>query len=143
MIMNDQYAADTEQDDEEPGEARLTYVQLMQAENIVTLLPKEDLDEIAAKVISEFDLDYTSLNEWRKKNEASIKLARQYFIERGEPKRARFIARRQSYHGNTLGALSGMGVALAAESEHRDLAALDDRQVGVVVVEHLDGLAVV
>jgi adenosylmethionine-8-amino-7-oxononanoate aminotransferase len=38
--------------------------------------------------------------------EASIKLARQYFIERGEPKRARFIARRQSYHGNTLGALS-------------------------------------
>ena len=35
--------------------------------------------------------------------EASIKLARQYFIERGEPQRQHFIARRQSYHGNTLG----------------------------------------
>src|SRR5215468_2400113 len=33
--------------------------------------------------------------------EASIKLARQYFLERGEPARQRFIARRQSYHGNT------------------------------------------
>lgn len=38
--------------------------------------------------------------------EASLKLARQYFVERGEPQRARFIARRQSYHGNTLGALA-------------------------------------
>jgi adenosylmethionine-8-amino-7-oxononanoate aminotransferase len=36
--------------------------------------------------------------------EASIKLARQYFIESGQPQRQRFIARRQSYHGNTLGA---------------------------------------
>ncbi len=38
--------------------------------------------------------------------EASLKIARQYFLERGEPERRRFIARRQSYHGNTLGALS-------------------------------------
>ena len=38
--------------------------------------------------------------------EASLKIARQYFLERGEPQRRRFIARRQSYHGNTLGALS-------------------------------------
>jgi adenosylmethionine-8-amino-7-oxononanoate aminotransferase len=38
--------------------------------------------------------------------EASLKIARQYFVERGEPSRTRFIARRQSYHGNTLGALS-------------------------------------
>ncbi len=37
--------------------------------------------------------------------EAAIKLARQYFLETGEPKRCRVIARRQSYHGNTLGAL--------------------------------------
>lgn len=47
--------------------------------------------------------------------EASIKLARQYFIERGEPQRARFIARRQSYHGNTLGALSAGGNAWRRE----------------------------
>src|SRR5262245_22883257 len=38
--------------------------------------------------------------------EAALKLARQYFVERGEPERSVFIARRQSYHGNTLGALS-------------------------------------
>jgi hypothetical protein len=38
--------------------------------------------------------------------EAALKLARQYFVEIGQPQRTRFIARRQSYHGNTLGALS-------------------------------------
>ncbi len=38
--------------------------------------------------------------------EAAMKLARQYYVEIGEPERALFIARRQSYHGNTLGALA-------------------------------------
>ena len=38
--------------------------------------------------------------------EAALKLARQYFVERGEPQRTRFVARLQSYHGNTLGALA-------------------------------------
>jgi adenosylmethionine-8-amino-7-oxononanoate aminotransferase len=38
--------------------------------------------------------------------ETALKLARQYFVESGEPQRSRFIARRQSYHGNTLGALA-------------------------------------
>jgi adenosylmethionine-8-amino-7-oxononanoate aminotransferase len=38
--------------------------------------------------------------------EAALKLARQYFVERGEPQRRYIIARRQSYHGVTLGALS-------------------------------------
>ncbi|MGF1553872.1 MAG: aspartate aminotransferase family protein [Paracoccaceae bacterium] len=41
--------------------------------------------------------------------EAAIKLARQYWLEQGEPQRARVIARWQSYHGNTLGALSASG----------------------------------
>lgn len=41
--------------------------------------------------------------------EAALKLARQYFVERGETSRTRFIARRQSYHGNTLGALATGG----------------------------------
>ena len=40
--------------------------------------------------------------------EAALKMARQYFLETGEPRRSRFIARRQSYHGNTLGVL-GVG----------------------------------
>jgi hypothetical protein len=41
--------------------------------------------------------------------EAAIKLARQYFIEIGQPLRHRVIARQQSYHGNTLGALAAGG----------------------------------
>src|SRR5215471_14569465 len=47
--------------------------------------------------------------------EASIKIARQYFLERGEPQRQHFIARRQSYHGNTLGALAAGGNAWRRE----------------------------
>lgn len=43
--------------------------------------------------------------------EAAIKLARQYHIENGEPQRRHLIARRQSYHGNTLGALAAGGNA--------------------------------
>ncbi|MDP6573347.1 MAG: aspartate aminotransferase family protein [Rhodospirillales bacterium] len=38
--------------------------------------------------------------------EAALKMARQYFLEIGQAERRHFIARRQSYHGNTLGALS-------------------------------------
>ncbi len=38
--------------------------------------------------------------------EAALKMARQYFVEIGEPQRRHFVARRQSYHGNTLGALA-------------------------------------
>jgi len=41
--------------------------------------------------------------------EAALKLARQYFVEIGQPQRAHVIARRQSYHGNTLGALATGG----------------------------------
>lgn len=41
--------------------------------------------------------------------ESALKLARQYFLEIGEPSRHRVIARRQSYHGNTLGALATGG----------------------------------
>ena len=43
--------------------------------------------------------------------EAALKLARQYFVETGQPQRRHFIARRQSYHGNTLGALAVGGNA--------------------------------
>lgn len=38
--------------------------------------------------------------------EACLKMARQYFVEIGQPQRQHFIGRRQSYHGNTLGALA-------------------------------------
>src|SRR4029078_12046539 len=38
--------------------------------------------------------------------EAALKMTRQYFLEIGQPKRTRFISRRQSYHGYTVGALA-------------------------------------
>ena len=38
--------------------------------------------------------------------EAALKMARQYYLEIGQTERSHFIARRQSYHGNTLGALA-------------------------------------
>ncbi|SFA68880.1 hypothetical protein SAMN05421688_0053 [Poseidonocella pacifica] len=41
--------------------------------------------------------------------EAALKLARQYCVENGEPERSRIIARKPSYHGNTLGALATGG----------------------------------
>ena len=48
-------------------------------------------------------------------NEAALKLARQYFLEIGQPSRVRTIARRQSYHGTTLGALAAGGNAMRRE----------------------------
>jgi adenosylmethionine-8-amino-7-oxononanoate aminotransferase len=42
-------------------------------------------------------------------------MARQYFVEIGQPQRTHFIARRQSYHGNTLGALAVGGNAWRRE----------------------------
>ena len=47
--------------------------------------------------------------------EAALKLARQFFVEAGQPGRGHFIARRQSYHGNTLGALAAGGNAWRRE----------------------------
>ncbi|WP_354686814.1 aspartate aminotransferase family protein [Cupriavidus necator] len=47
--------------------------------------------------------------------ESALKLARQYFVEAGQPSRRHFIARRQSYHGNTLGALAIGGNAWRRE----------------------------
>jgi adenosylmethionine-8-amino-7-oxononanoate aminotransferase len=41
--------------------------------------------------------------------EAALKLARQYYVEIGQPQRSHVIARGQSYHGNTLGALAAGG----------------------------------
>ncbi len=48
-------------------------------------------------------------------NEAALKLARQYFLEIGQPQRIHTIARRQSYHGTTLGALAAGGNMMRRE----------------------------
>jgi adenosylmethionine-8-amino-7-oxononanoate aminotransferase len=72
--------------------------------------------------------------------EAALKLARQYFIENGEPSRTRFIARRQSYHGNTLGAL-GAGGHAARRAPYEPLLGAAFSRVSPCFAYHYQGAA--
>ncbi|MTI10684.1 aspartate aminotransferase family protein [Curvivirga aplysinae] len=71
-----------------------------------TTEPAEELAEFLTDRAPE-GLDYVYfVSGGSEATESALKLARQYFLEKGEKERKYFIARRQSYHGNTLGALS-------------------------------------
>ena len=71
--------------------------------------PAEELTELLIKY-APGDLDRVYLvSGGSEATEAAIKLARQFHIENGEPERKNLIARKQSYHGNTLGALAAGG----------------------------------
>jgi adenosylmethionine-8-amino-7-oxononanoate aminotransferase len=73
--------------------------------------PMEALaDALVARAPKSFDKVYF-VSGGSEAIEAALKLARQYFVEKGEPQRAHVIGRRQSYHGNTLGALAVGGNA--------------------------------
>jgi adenosylmethionine-8-amino-7-oxononanoate aminotransferase len=73
--------------------------------------PMEALaDALIARAPKSFDKVYF-VSGGSEAIEAALKLARQYFVEQGEPQRAHIIGRRQSYHGNTLGALAVGGNA--------------------------------
>jgi adenosylmethionine-8-amino-7-oxononanoate aminotransferase len=73
--------------------------------------PMEALaDELIRRSPKEFDRAYF-VSGGSEAVEAALKLARQYFVEKGEPQREHIIARRGSYHGNTLGALAVGGNA--------------------------------
>ncbi|OEZ99003.1 aspartate aminotransferase family protein [Duganella sp. HH101] len=66
-------------------------------------------EELATRLANDApgDLDHVYLvSGGSEAMETALKLARQYCVEAGQPKRSLFIARRQSYHGNTLGALA-------------------------------------
>lgn len=66
------------------------------AERLVALAPK--------------GLDYVYLvSGGSEAVEAALKMARQYYVEIGQSQRRHIIARRQSYHGNTIGALATGG----------------------------------
>jgi len=73
--------------------------------------PAEELADLLAKDAPEglekvwFALDGSEAVE------SALKLARQFALETGQPQRHVVISRRQSYHGNTLGALSAGGNA--------------------------------
>ncbi|MEZ5843672.1 MAG: aspartate aminotransferase family protein [Hyphomicrobiaceae bacterium] len=74
-----------------------------------TAEPIEELaDMLAADAPGDLDRVYFT-SGGSESLEAALKLARQYFVDRGEPSRHRIVARRQSYHGNTLGALATGG----------------------------------
>ncbi len=74
-----------------------------------TTEPMEALAEfLAARAPGRLDRVYF-LSGGSEAVEAAIKMARQYFLEIGQPQRRTLIARRQSYHGNTLGALAAGG----------------------------------
>ncbi len=71
-------------------------------------------EELAEKLVAltPEGLDYVYLvSGGSEAVEAALKMARQYFVEIGEPQRRHIIARRQSYHGNTIGALAAGGNA--------------------------------
>ena len=73
--------------------------------------PMEALaDALIARAPKSFDKVYF-VSGGSEAMEAALKLARQYFVEMGEPQRGHLIGRRQSYHGNTLGALAVGGNA--------------------------------
>src|SRR5919109_4719529 len=68
--------------------------------------PMEALaDALTARAPKSFDKVYF-VSGGSEAIEAALKLARQYYVEKGEAQRAHVIGRRQSYHGNTLGALA-------------------------------------
>ena len=73
-----------------------------------TSQPAEDLaDLIISKAPGDMRAVYY-LSGGSEAVETALKMSRQYHLETGQPNRSKFIARRQSYHGNTLGAL-GVG----------------------------------
>lgn len=71
--------------------------------------PMEDLaDKLIAAAPGNLDMVYF-VSGGSEGVEAALKMARQYFVETGAPDRRHIITRRQSYHGNTLGALAAGG----------------------------------
>lgn len=67
------------------------------------------MEQLAEKLVSQAPTGLTRaffVSGGSEASEAALKLARQYFLEIGQPQRRHFIARERSYHGNTMGALS-------------------------------------
>ncbi len=50
------------------------------------------------------------VNSGSEANETALKMARQYHLENGEPRRYKVLFRRHSYHGTTLGGSSATGL---------------------------------
>lgn len=73
-----------------------------------TFFTSEAAEALAADLISDAPEGLTTVYfgcGGSEQVDGTLKMARQYFVDRGEPQRTNFIARRQSFHGNTLGSL--------------------------------------
>ncbi|MBI1495292.1 aspartate aminotransferase family protein [Halocynthiibacter styelae] len=80
-----------------------------------TSQPAEDLADLLVEHAPEGIERVYFVSGGSEATESAIKLARQYFVEKGQPQRRHLIARKQSYHGNTIGALSAGGNAWRRE----------------------------
>jgi adenosylmethionine-8-amino-7-oxononanoate aminotransferase len=74
-----------------------------------TNAPQERLAGILAERFPEPSARVYFVSGGSEANETAIKLARQYWMARGQERKRLFVSRQQSYHGNTLGALSLSG----------------------------------
>lgn len=71
--------------------------------------PQERLAAKLAERFGEDDARVYFLSSGSEANETAVKLARQYWLAKGKADKHIVISREQSYHGNTLGALSVSG----------------------------------
>ncbi len=71
--------------------------------------PQEELAEKLVERFAQDDARVYFLSGGSEANETAIKLARQYWLSQDKQQKHLIISRRQSYHGNTLGALSASG----------------------------------
>jgi adenosylmethionine-8-amino-7-oxononanoate aminotransferase len=85
--------------------AQLDHLEYAHTSFFTTRVAEELADDLAAHAPAGID-HVLFVSGGSEAVEAALKLARQYFVERGEPQRRYLIARRQSYHGVTLGALA-------------------------------------
>src|SRR5580693_4958372 len=88
--------------------ARLAYVHSSQYQTAVAEKLAERILALAPREMHKGGRVYFT-SGGSEATETALKLARQYWIERGQPKRFRVLSRLQSYHGSTLGALSVSG----------------------------------
>jgi adenosylmethionine-8-amino-7-oxononanoate aminotransferase len=77
--------------------------------------PQEKLAARVAERFGEAGARVYFLSGGSEANETAIKLARQYWLAKGKPDKHIVISRKQSYHGNTLGALSISGNPMRRE----------------------------
>ncbi|CAF3600520.1 unnamed protein product [Rotaria sp. Silwood1] len=92
------------------GHKRVTegIVDQLQTVNYVqcTTFTSKAAEELADELVKESGMKRALLvNSGSEAVESAIKLVRQYHLENKQPQRVNFIARRQNYHGNSLGAL--------------------------------------